>query len=42
MSKGPILQKTWDNLSEARKKRIMKRAAELEGEYLCKLEVEQF
>ncbi len=39
MSKGPILQKTWDNLSEARKKRIIKRAAELESEYLSLQEV---
>jgi len=34
MSKGPLLQKTWDALPKARQKRILKRAVDLEAEYL--------
>jgi len=34
MTKGPILQKIWDNLPEERKEKIQARAKELEAEYL--------
>lgn len=34
MTKGPILQNIWDNLSEDRKQRIQAHADELEAQYL--------
>ena len=34
MTKGPQLQQIWDNLPEERKDRILKRAKELEAQYL--------
>jgi len=39
MSLGPNLKKTWDALPEARKRRILKRAAELEAQYLSLQEI---
>ena len=34
MTKGPLLQEIWNDLSEERKQRIEKRAEELETQYL--------
>ncbi|NCU32490.1 MAG: helix-turn-helix domain-containing protein [Candidatus Moranbacteria bacterium] len=39
MSKGPILQKIWDNLPKDEKKLVKARAAELKAEYLSLQEV---
>ena len=41
MTKGVRLQEMWDNLPEARKARILARAAELEAEYVTLQELRQ-
>lgn len=41
MTKGPVLQKIWDDLPENRKVTIRTRAGELESEYLTLQELRQ-